>query len=123
MNVKRNYTMKTLIKILAAATLALTVSTTTVSAAEVEKTTTVTTSGGTISEFGPERFIIKTETSPDPVTYTYSKTTTYVDEAGSPVSIETVKSGLPVTVHYTKVGDKFVASKVIVRKTVTKTDK
>ncbi len=75
-----------------------------------------TTSQGTISEFGPEMMIIKSGTAVEPVRYSYSKTTTYVDEAGNPVSLTTVKSGLPVTVYYTKTGDALVATKVIVRK-------
>ena len=86
----------------------------------VKETTTTTNSAGTISEFGPETIIIRSETSPEPIRYSYTKTTTYVDETGAPVSIETVKSGLPVTVYYLKVGDKMVASKVIVRKVVVK---
>ena len=86
----------------------------------VVKETTTTNSAGTISEFGPETIIIRSETSPEPIRYSYTKTTTYVDETGAPVSIETVKSGLPVTVYYLKVGDKMVASKVIVRKVVVK---
>ena len=86
----------------------------------VESTTTTTTnSAGTISEFSPETIVIRTETSPEPVRYSYTKTTTYVDEAGTPVSMALVKSGLPVTVYYVKDGDKMVASKVIVRKAVT----
>ncbi len=113
-----------LIKILGAAAIALTFNVTTATSfADEEKTTTVTTSGGIISDFGPERIVIRSETQTEPLTYSYSKTTTYVDEAGNPVSIETVKSGLPVTIHYTKVGDHLVASKVVVRKTVTKTEK
>lgn len=84
-----------------------------------ETTTTTTTSAGTVSEFGPTDITIKTTSSSDPLHYTYSKTTTYVDENGAPVSIQTVKSGLPVTVYYTKVGDKLVASKVIVKKVET----
>ena len=84
----------------------------------VESTTTTTTSAGTISEFNPEMIVIKTETSKEPVHYTYTKTTTYVDETGTPVSMEMVKSGLPVTVYYTKDGDRMVATKVIVRKAV-----
>jgi len=79
-------------------------------------TTTTTTSAGTISEFGPDGIVIKTTTSTDPVHYSSSKTTTYVDENGKAVSIKTVKSGLPVTVYYTKIGDRLIASKVIVRK-------
>ena len=86
----------------------------------VKETTTTTTTAGTISEFGPETMLIRTETALDPIRYSYSKTTTYVDEAGAPVSITTVKSGLPVTVYYTKVGDRMVATKVIVRKVIVK---
>jgi hypothetical protein len=87
----------------------------------VKEVTTTTTSAGTISEFSPETIVIRTETSPQPVRYNYTKTTTYVDETGAPVSMETVKSGLPVTVYYIKDGDRMVASKVIVRKAVVKT--
>ena len=81
-----------------------------------ETTTKTTTSAGTISEFGPGTIIIKSESSPEPVRYSYSKTTTYVDETGATVSMDTVKSGLPVTVYYTQDGDRMVASKVIVRR-------
>ncbi len=87
--------------------------------ATVETTTTTTNTGGVISEFGPEVLVIKTETAPEPVRYSYTTKTVYVDEAGAPVTMATVKSGLPVTVYYTKVGDRMVASKVIVKKTVT----
>jgi hypothetical protein len=80
------------------------------------QTVAVPVTAGVITEFGPENLIIRTESSSDPLRYTYSKTTTYVDENGAPVSIETVRSGLPVTVHYTKVGNSLVASKVIVRR-------
>ncbi|HEX2748178.1 MAG TPA: hypothetical protein VHM91_09295 [Verrucomicrobiales bacterium] len=78
--------------------------------------TTTTTTSGTINEFGENRIVIHTETSEDPVTYSFSKSTTYVDEAGAPVSIETVKSGLPVTIQYEKADTGLVAKKVIVRK-------
>jgi uncharacterized protein RhaS with RHS repeats len=82
---------------------------------------TTTTSAGTISEFSPDTIVVKTTTSADPVSYSYTKTTTYVDENGNPVSSETVKSGLPVTVYYDKEGDRMVATKVVVRKTTTTT--
>ncbi len=84
----------------------------------VREVTTSTTSAGTISEFGGDQIVIRSETSPEPIRYTYSKSTTYVDETGAPVSLELVKSGLPVTVHYAKEGDRMIASKVIVRKSV-----
>ena len=88
------------------------------SAFESSTTTKTITSAGTISEFSPKAIVIKTETEPNPLSYTYTKTTTYVDETGAPVSMSIVKSGLPVTVYYTKDGDTMVASKVIVRKAV-----
>ena len=84
----------------------------------VEEKTTTTTTLGTISEFGRDAFEIKSETSPEPIRYLYSTKTTYVDENGAPVSVETVKSGLPVTVYYTREGDRMNATKVIVRKAV-----
>jgi hypothetical protein len=85
---------------------------------EAATTTTSTTTAGTISEFSPDTIIVKSETAPEPIRYTYTKSTTYVDEAGAPVSMETVKSGLPVTVYYTREGDRMIASKVIVRRIV-----
>jgi len=57
------------------------------------------------------------------VNYNYTKSTTYVDETGAPVSVETVKSGLPVKVYYTRDGDRMVADKVVVRKTTTTTER
>ena len=92
--------------------------------AQQEKVETVTTeTAGTISEFSPDTIVIRTETSSSPMSYSYTKTTTYVDETGAPVSIETVKSGLPVTVYYTREGDRMIANKVVVRKTTTTTVK
>ena len=82
-------------------------------------TTTTTNTAGTISEFSPNTIVIRSETSPEPVRYTYSKSTTYVDESGAPVSMELVKSGLPVTVYYTKESDGKVANRVVVHKTTT----
>jgi hypothetical protein len=59
--------------------------------------------------------------SPVPIHYTFTKTTTYVDENGNPVSVETVRTGAPVTVYYEKSGDSFVADKVVVKKSVSTT--
>jgi len=93
------------------------VSTTTTSGGAT--TTSTTTSAGTISEFSPDAFVIKSETSTTPMHYSYTKRTTYVDENGAPVSMDIVKSGVPVTVYYTRDGDNMVATKVIVRKAVS----
>jgi len=86
----------------------------------VESTTTTTTAG-TVSEFGPGALVIRSESSSEPIRYNYTKTTTYVDESGAPVSVESVKAGLPVTVYYEREGDQTVARKVVVRKSLKKT--
>jgi hypothetical protein len=82
-------------------------------------TTTTTTTSGTVSQFSPDGIVIRTTTSSAPVTYSSTKTTTYVDENGKPVAVETVKSGVPVTIYYSRDGDKMVATKVVVKKTTT----
>lgn len=89
--------------------------------AEVTVKTVTTETVGTISEVSPDTIVIRSETSTTPAKYTYTKSTTYVDDMGKPVSMETVKSGLPVTVYYTQEGDKMIANKVVVRKTTTTT--
>jgi hypothetical protein len=89
----------------------------------VEETrTTTTTSEGTVSQVSPERIVIRSSTSPDPITYTQTKTTTYVDEDGHPVAVETVKTGAPVTVFYDKAGDRMTATRVVVQKRRTVED-
>lgn len=79
-------------------------------------TTETTASEGTISTFAPDRFEVRTTTDPNPVAYRYSKTTEYVDEDGNPVTMEVVKSGVPVTVRYVREGDGLVAHRVIVHR-------
>src|SRR6187401_3391124 len=81
-----------------------------------EEVVTTTTTAGTITEFSPDTFVVRTETAPEPIRYRYTKTTTYVDEAGAPVSIDVIRSGVPVTVHYQREGDHMIASRVIVRR-------
>ena len=89
--------------------------------AEDRTTVTTTENAGTISEVSPDTLVIRSETSSSPMHYSYTKKTTYVDERGMPVSMETVKSGLPVTVYYTTEGSRMVADKVVVRKTTSTT--
>jgi hypothetical protein len=89
-----------------------------------KKTTTTTTtttmnSSGTVSSFGPDQIVIRTGTSTSPITYESTETTTFVDEAGNPVEQTTITAGSPVTVYYSKSGDKMVATKVVVKKTTT----
>jgi hypothetical protein len=83
-----------------------------------QTTTTMTTSTGTVREFSPDAFTVTTDSSTTPVRYVFSKTTSYVDESGNPVAMETVRSVLPVTVYYDRDGDRLVATKVVVKKSV-----
>jgi hypothetical protein len=85
-------------------------------------TVTTTESAGTISDVGPGTIVVRSETSSSPTNYSSTKSTTYVDDTGAPVSVETVRSGQPVTVYYTRDGDRMVADKVVVRKTTTTTE-
>jgi hypothetical protein len=82
-------------------------------------TTTTTNSSGTVSSVGPDMIVIRTTPSASPITYQFTETTTYVDEIGNPVEMETVTAGAPVTVYFSKQGDKMVATKVVVKKTTT----
>jgi uncharacterized protein (DUF58 family) len=92
-----------------------------IAAQQSQVTVTRTETAGTISEVNPDSFTIRSESSPNPVVYTYTKQTNYINERGEPVSMETVKSGLPVTVYYTRNGNQMVAEKVLVHETTTTT--
>jgi hypothetical protein len=88
----------------------------------VETTTTTTTTQGTVSQIGPDTIAIQTPGSPSAVVY-QTKTTTYVDENGNPVAVETVKSGAPVVVYYDKSdAGKMTATRVVVKKKTVKHD-
>lgn len=103
---------------IATAVLGMTLMTSSLVRADDEKTTSTTTtvsSEGTINEYNPDAIVVRTSASPTPVRYMATKTTTYVDESGNPISVETVKSGLPVTVYYDRDGDNLVATRVVVR--------
>ena len=82
-----------------------------------ETTISTTNSSGTISSFSPDTIVIRTTTSSMPITYQSNEKTTFVDETGNPVDVAVIQSGVPVTVYYSKSGDKMVATKVIVKST------
>ena len=86
---------------------------------QTKETVTTTNSSGVISDFGPNGILVRTDGAVDPVRYSSTETTTYVDEAGNPVSIETVRSGLPVTIYSYRDGDRVIASRVVVRRAAT----
>jgi hypothetical protein len=73
---------------------------------------------GTVSEWGPDRVIIRERDVANPVPFYFSKKLVYVDEAGNPVERQVIAPGAPVTVHYTREGDRMLADRVVVRRTV-----
>jgi len=87
----------------------------------VTQTTTSTSSDGTITEFSPtgDTVVMKTETSAEPVRYSYSKSTTIVDQNGDPVDVSVIKTGVPVQVYYDRDGDRMIARKIVVQRTTT----
>ena len=113
----------------AAAQAQTTVTTTEAAPAATTATTVQTTNtAGTIQEFTPgsSRIIVKTS-SGSPITYSYSKKTTFVDASGNVVDYQTIKTGDPTTVYYTTENGEPVVSKVVVNRTaapaaVTKTE-
>ncbi len=90
-----------------------------VAPATTATTTTSTTTAGTIQSFTPgsSQVILRTTTG-SPVTYTYSKKTTFVDSAGNVVSAETIRPGEPTTVYYALEGGQPVVSRIVVNRTV-----
>jgi hypothetical protein len=101
---------------LAAGPLLLSQSTGLAQTEEATETTETTESLGTISEFGPDSIVIHSERSSEAIPFSYTQTTTYVDETGAPVARETIRKGSPVTVYYVREGDRMVATRVVVRK-------
>ena len=83
--------------------------------------TTTTSADGTVTEFSPNTVVVHSETSSAPITYTYSKSTTIVDENGNPVDVSVVKSGVPIQVFYDHDGDNMVARRIVVHRVVDDT--
>jgi hypothetical protein len=83
----------------------------------VTKTQKTTTYSGMVSEINPtaSTIIVKSETATAPSTYSFTKETVFVDGQGKVVTYETVKNS-PVTVEYTTVGDRTIASRVVMTK-------
>jgi|GEM_PF-5161582 len=79
--------------------------------------TTTTSSAGAIEQFVPNsEIVLRSETSTAPVRYSVTRETQFVDDAGIPVAIERITSGVPVNVEYVRSGDRMVVSRVIVRR-------
>jgi hypothetical protein len=76
---------------------------------------------GQVTLMGPDSLEIRTESSSAPLRYSSSATTSFVDQSGAPVAREVVASGLPVTVEYTREGERLIANRVVVHRQTTTT--
>ena len=81
-----------------------------------EKTTTYS---GTVSEIDPSSstITIRSETAPAPTKYTFTKETVFADPQGHVVTYDAIRN-TPVTVYYTREGDRMIVSKVVTTKPV-----
>ena len=88
-----------------------------VSLADTVTTEKTTTYSGVVSEINPtaSTIILKSETAPAPVTYNLTKETVFVDGQGKVVTYEAVKNA-PVTVEYTKEGERTIVRRVVMTK-------
>jgi hypothetical protein len=79
-------------------------------------TATTTTGTGTITAYTPgmPTLVLRNDTTPQPVTYSVTRTTTFVDESGAPIQVERIGPGVPVTVHYVREGNHMMAERVVV---------
>ena len=88
-------------------------------AGEVVETTkeTTTTYRGTVTQIVPGTSTIVMQSTgaagDAPPQYAFTEKTTFVDSAGNVVSRETI-TNKPVTLYYTKEGDRSIVSKVVV---------
>ncbi len=88
----------------------------------VRETTTTATApleaAGTVTEWGPDRVIIRQQGAADPVPYAFARRVEYVDEAGVPVAREVITRDVPVTVRYVREGDRMLVDRVVVHRRV-----
>ena len=74
---------------------------------------------GTVTEWGPDRVILREKNVADPVPYGFARKVVYVDEAGNPVTREVITQGAPVRVHYIREGDRMLVDRVIIERPAT----
>jgi hypothetical protein len=89
------------------------------SQAFTQTSTTVTTANGAFTEYvpGSETMVVRSETgTTSPLRYSVTKQTTIVDESGTPVAIERISPGSPLSIQYTGTGEQLVASRIVVQK-------
>jgi hypothetical protein len=97
--------------------------TTTADTTGVGESTTSTSAlsgSGTITAYTPgsDYITFRSETSPEPMKYYYTKKTVLVDPTGRTVEWSALKPDMPATYTYVKEGDRMVVSKVTLAKPI-----
>lgn len=77
---------------------------------------TTTTRVGRVGTVTPDELVMESASGTEPVPYVRTRRTVFVDDAGAVVPAETVRAGVPVTVHYSTNSDHFVADRVVVHR-------
>ncbi len=110
--------MKTNLKKIGAALLAVGICVWSTGTQAQTSTTTVTTTKGAFTEYvpGSETVVVRSETNPDPLRYVVTKQTTIVDESGAPITMDRISPGSPLSVEYATTGDRLVASRIVVQR-------
>jgi hypothetical protein len=78
--------------------------------------TTTTTRVGRVGTVTPDTLMMDASAGTEPIRYLRTSRTVYVDETGAPISADLVRTGAPVTVHYTRDADRYLADRVVVRR-------
>jgi hypothetical protein len=88
-----------------------------------QTTTTVTTTKGAFTEYVPnaETVVMRADANSAPLRYGVTKQTTIVDESGAPVAIERISPGSQLSIEYTGSGERLVASRIVVQRPATVT--
>ncbi len=80
------------------------------------------TATGTLFSVEPEILSVVMKDNPTPVRFAYGKDTPFVDEKGEAVPVDLVRAELPLTVHYEMEGEKMVARRVVVSRSMVAGD-
>lgn len=77
---------------------------------------TTTTRVGRVGTVTPDMMVMEAASGTEPVPYARTTRTVFVDETGATVPVESFRAGVPVTIHYSKDGERLVAERVVVQR-------
>ena len=80
------------------------------------------TATGVVFSVEPEILSVVMKDNPTPVRFVIAKDTPFLDEKGAAVPVDLVRSELPLTVHYSMEGEKMVARRVVMSRSMVAGD-